>query len=178
MPRLFTALQVPPEAASRLAMMRSGLPGARWIDPENFHITLRFAGDVDGRTGDAFADALAAIRATAFALRLDGLGAFGGGRPRTLFAAVAPSEPLTTLQRANERAARQAGLAPEPRNFTPHLTLARMRGGRPEAVAAYLERQGGFFGEPFRVTRFVLMSSRDSVGGGPYVVEDAFWLAG
>lgn len=176
MPRLFTAVEIPTEMAARLTMLRSGLPGARWLDPENFHVTLRFVGDVDGPTADAFADALAAIQADAFDLRLDGLGAFGGGKPRTLFAAVAPSEPLHALQRANERAARQAGLPPEPRNFTPHLTLARMRSVRPQAVASYLEQQGGFRSEPVGVTRFVLMSSRDSVGGGPYVVEDAFLL--
>jgi 2'-5' RNA ligase len=43
-------------------------------------------------------------------------------------------------------------------------------------VAHYLERQGAFSSEPFAVTRFVLFSSRASVGGGPYVVEAAYPL--
>ena len=80
------------------------------------------------------------------------------------------------MRRANERAAREAGLPPEGRNFKPHVTLARLRGARPDAVALYLERQGGIVAEPFTVSRFVLYSSRNSVGGGPYVVEAAYPL--
>jgi 2'-5' RNA ligase len=80
------------------------------------------------------------------------------------------------LRRANERAAREAGLPPEGRNFKPHVTLARLRGARADAVAAYLERQGGIGPESFMVSRFVLYSSRNSVGGGPYVVEAAYPL--
>jgi 2'-5' RNA ligase len=56
------------------------------------------------------------------------------------------------------------------------VTLARLRGARADAVAAYLERQGGVGPESFTVSRFVLYSSRDSVGGGPYVVEAAYPL--
>jgi 2'-5' RNA ligase len=80
------------------------------------------------------------------------------------------------LQRATERAAREAGLPPEPRNFKPHVTLARLRGARPDHVTGYLERQGAFLSSPFPVSEFVLFSSRDSVGGGPYVVEAAYPL--
>ena len=82
------------------------------------------------------------------------------------------------MRRANERAAREAGLPPEGRNFKPHVTLARLRGARADAVATYLERQGGVVAEPFTVNRFVLYSSRNSVGGGPYVIEAAYDLDG
>src|SRR5260370_467044 len=47
MPRLFTGLEIPSDVAQSLAVLRGGLPGARWIDPENYHVTLRFIGDVD-----------------------------------------------------------------------------------------------------------------------------------
>ena len=151
--------------------------GARWIDPENYHVTLRFIGDVDGATARDFTHALGEIDAAPFELRLNGLGSFGGRKPRAIFAEVAPSEALEALRRANERAAREAGLPPEGRNFKPHVTLARLRGARADAVAAYLERQGGVAAEPFTVSRFVLYSSRASVGGGPYVVEAAYDLA-
>jgi len=176
MPRLFSAIEIPRSIAEQLIMLRSGLSGARWIDPENYHLTLRFIGDVDGATARDFTMALGGIAVPPFELRLNGLGSFGGNRPRALFANLAPSEGLETLQRANERAAREVGLPPESRNFKPHVTLARLRGARADAVATYLERQGGVAAEPFTVNRFVLYSSRNSVGGGPYVVEAAYGL--
>lgn len=177
MPRLFSAIEIPEHIAERLVLLRSGLSGARWIDPENYHLTLRFIGDVDGPTARDFTQALGAIDAEPFELRLDGLGSFGGRKPRALFVNVAPSGALDALRRANERAAREAGLPPEGRNYKPHVTLARLRGARADQVATYLERQGGVFADPFLVTRFVLYSSRNSVGGGPYVVEAAYDLA-
>ena len=176
MPRLFSAIEIPRSIAERLTMLRSGLSGARWIDPENYHLTLRFIGDVDRATARDFTNALGQIDAPPFELRLSGLGSFGGNKPRAIFADLEPSPALEALQRAHERAAREAGLPPEGRNFKPHVTLARLRGARADAVAAYLERQGGVIAEPFTVNRFVLYSSRDSVGGGPYVIEAAYEL--
>ena len=176
MPRLFSGIEIPEILGGRLATLRSGLSGARWIDPENYHMTLRFIGDVDDATAREFADQLAHIRADAFELRFDGLGSFGGRKPRALWAGVDACEPLLGLQRAHERAARAAGLAPESRNFTPHVTLARLRGPRATAVADYLQTRSPFNSEPFEVQRFVLFSARASIGGGPYVVEEAFPL--
>ena len=148
MPRLFSAIEIPSSIAERLTLLRAGLSGARWIDPENYHLTLRFIGDVDRHTARDFTTALGEIVADPFELRLNGLGSFGGGKPRAIFAGIAPSEGLDALRRANERAAREAGLPPEGRNFKPHVTLARLRGARPDAVALYLERQGGIVAEP------------------------------
>jgi 2'-5' RNA ligase len=176
MPRLFSAIEIPRSVAERLTMLRAGLTGARWIDPENYHLTLRFIGDVDGATARDFTTALGEIEASPFDLAVNGLGSFGGRKPRAIFANLAPSQGLDALQRANERAARKAGLPPEGRNFKPHVTLARLKGARADAVAAYLERQGGIGPETFAVSRFVLYSSRNSVGGGPYVVEAAYPL--
>jgi 2'-5' RNA ligase len=176
MPRLFSGIEMPTTVAQRLNLVRAGLNGARWIDPANYHLTLRFIGDVDGITARDFAHGLGNIMAPPFELRLQGLSSFGGRKPRAIFASVAPSEALQSLQRAHERAARAAGLPPEPRNFTPHVTVARLKGSSSEAVATYLERHGGFLSERFEVNRFVLFSSRASIGGGPYVVEAAYPL--
>ena len=176
MPRLFTGIEIPGHIVERLSYLRGGLAGARWIHAENYHLTLRFIGDVDRHTARDFTSALGGIVADPFELWLNGLGSFGGGKPRAIFAGIAPSEGLEALRRANERAAREAGLPPEGRNFKPHVTLARLRGARADAVAAYLERQGGIGPSTFTVDRFVLYSSRNSVGGGPYVVEAAYPL--
>lgn len=171
MPRLFTALELPESITDRLKLLRGKLPGGRWIDPENYHITLRFAGDIDAGTARHFMSALATIDFHSFELRLTGLGSFGGNKPRALWAGVEPTEPLMALQRMHERAARVAGLPAEHRNFTPHVTLARLNNTKPHVLAEYLSYYGGFFCEPFTVEGFVLFSSRDNYGGGPYVVE-------
>jgi RNA 2',3'-cyclic 3'-phosphodiesterase len=178
MPRLFSAIEIPRSIAERLTVLRSGLSGARWIDPDNYHLTLRFIGDVDGATARDFTNALGEIALSPFELKLNGLGSFGGNKPRNIFVEIEPSPALDALQRANEHAARKAGLPPEGRNYKPHVTLARLRGARPDAVATYLERQGGVRAEPFTVSRFVLYSSRNSTGGGPYVIEAAYALEG
>ena len=62
MPRLFTALEIPPHVAQSLAMMRGGLPGARWIDPGNYHLTLRFIGDIDDALAHEIAGMLGRVR--------------------------------------------------------------------------------------------------------------------
>jgi 2'-5' RNA ligase len=178
MPRLFTALEIPREAALSLSLLRGGLPGARWIDVENYHITLRFIGDIEGHVADEVADALDRVRRPSFPLNLAGVGAFGGKKPHSVWAGVVASPDLNALQGEIERICQRLGLPSDPRKFTPHVTLARLRNSSPIEVAQYLSARGNFAAMPFRAGRFVLMSSRDSVGGGPYVVEEAWPLTG
>jgi len=177
MPRLFTGLEIPADVAQALSMLRGGLPGARWIDPENYHVTLRFIGDVDDAIAQEIAWLLGKVRRKDFELRLDGLQSFGGRKPRAVIAAVAPSQSVMELQAEHERLMRRVGLDPEARKYTPHVTLARLRDTSSFEVAEYLSARGAFRSPPFSVPRFVLFSSRASVGGGPYVVEAAYPLA-
>lgn len=178
MPRLFTGLEIPADTGFALSLKRGGLTGARWIDPENYHITLRFIGDVDHQTANEVADSLDRLsHSMRFSVRLTHLGTFGGDKPRALYAGVEPGEHLSRLQAAQERVLQRAGLAPEGRKFVPHVTLARLRGGSALEVARFISEAGQFTPLSFPVGRFVLYSSRDSVGGGPYVVEQSYPLA-
>ncbi|MHA6689198.1 RNA 2',3'-cyclic phosphodiesterase [Devosia sp. A449] len=178
MPRLFTGLEIPTDIGFALSLKRGGLSGARWVDAENYHITLRFIGDVDYKTADEVADSLDRLaNSLRFSVRLTQLGSFGGEKPRALYAGVEPSEALSRLQAAQERVLQRAGLPPEGRKFTPHVTLARLRGVGPEEVARFITEAGRFEPLSFPVGRFVLYSSKDSVGGGPYVVEQSYPLA-
>jgi 2'-5' RNA ligase len=77
MPRLFTGLEIPAATRTHLSLVRAPLSGAKWVEPENMHITLRFAGDIDDRTADEFAEALAEIRAEPFQVTIQGVGASG-----------------------------------------------------------------------------------------------------
>lgn len=176
MPRLFTALEIPRNLALSLSLLRGGLPGARWIDVENYHITLRFIGDVDGRTADEIVDRLDRIDRPEFPLTLTGIGSFGSKKPHSVWAGVAPSVEIHALQAEIERMCQRIGLPPDPRKFTPHVTLARLKNCRLDDVVHYLSGRGNFQTAPFTVPRFVLMSSKESVGGGPYLTEEVFPL--
>ena len=176
MPRLFTGIEIPPLARDHLALLKGGLPGARWIDPQNYHLTLRFVGDIDGRTASEIAAILDKVRRRPFDLRIDGIGSLGSRRPHSIVATIAPSRELTELQAEQERLMQKLGLPPEQRKYTPHVTLARIRGVSERQIADYLSLRGGLLIPPFSVDRFVLFSSRDSVGGGPYIVEEAYPL--
>lgn len=176
MPRLFTALAIPEEVGAALARYRGGLPGARWIEPPDYHVTLRFLGDVPGDRAEDFLEALAEARPRPpLAILLDGLSVFGGDKPRAILASVAGSAELDDLHAEQERIARRVGAEPERRRFTPHVTLARLnRSASPEAVAMYLSQAGLF--EPLRFTAdaVTVFSARESTGGGPYVAEAVF----
>lgn len=178
MPRLFTAIELPEDIAEELYRLHMPLPGARWVKPESYHITLRFAGDVGNAVAREFVANLAMIESDGFEVRLMGLGAFGGDDPHAIYAAVEPQPQLEELARAHEKAARHAGLPPDTRAFRPHVTLARLKNSNAPAVARFLTRYSGYRSEPFFVARTVLMSSRPGVGGGPYGIEDSFPVRG
>jgi len=179
MPRLFTGIEIPAEQREEIARLKLPLPGGgRWIEPDDLHLTLRFVGDIEKSQAEDFADRLESIDLDAFELRLSGLGVFGGNDPRSIWTGVEDSASLEALARANDRAARAAGLPPDARQFKPHVTLARLKYASADEVARVLQRLGAFRSEPFIVTRFVLFSSKPKSGGGPYVVEEAFNLRG
>lgn len=178
MPRLFTGLQIPEDIAFVLSLKRGGLSGARWIDPENYHVTLRYIGDIDHRMATEVFDALEMhADVDPFDLTISHLGVFGGNKPRALYAAIEPSEPLMRLQASQERLLQRVGLNPDGRKFIPHVTLARLRDTGPGDLARHIAQAGHFAPMRFSVDEFVVFSSRDSVGGGPYIVEQDYPLA-
>lgn len=176
MPRLFTGLEIPADVAQRLSMLRGGLFGARWIEPEDYHVTLRFIGDIDGRTADDIAHALGAVRRRPLTLELSGLDVFGRDKPHSLHALVKPSRALEELAGEHERLMRRFGLAPETRRFIPHVTVARLKGVDARTMADWIAMRSPVSTGPFTVGRFALFSSKDSVGGGPYLVEETYPL--
>ena len=106
----------------RLAAPKDGL---RWSDPEQWHITLRFFGDVDERAIPQLMDAVRRLRTSPLQLRIQELGTFAV--KGILFAAVENSPELADLQAQVESTAGLCGFVPETRPFHPHITLARSR---------------------------------------------------
>jgi RNA 2',3'-cyclic 3'-phosphodiesterase len=176
MPRLFTGLEIPDDVAFDLDLMRGGISGARWIDRESYHITLRFIGDIEDGLAREISYELDGVEAKPFQIRLTGSGVFGGNKPHTLYAAVEESPELRRLQSIHERICQALGLPPEPRKFAPHVTLARLKAPDLQALHRFIASHNLYKSRVFEVARFVLFSSRPSRGGGPYAVEESYRL--
>ena len=178
MPRLFSGLELPDDVRDQLSDLEVPLPGASWIEEDNLHITLRFAGDIDNRLAHEFAEELSRIEIDVFELALEGVHILGGKDPKFLFAGLRASPPLEALARAHERAARSVGLPPETRPFKPHITLARLRNASIPDLTQFLQTHALLRSRPFLIEEFVLFSSRPKTGGGPYAIEEAYPLRG
>lgn len=176
MPRLFAGIEIPSNVGRTLSELRGGLRNARWIDVENYHITLRFIGDIDERTADEIDGGLARVNRLPVPIAFDGLGSFGSKKPHSVFVRVHHSRELMELQADIERVIQRIGLKAEGRKFFPHVTIARCKGASSRDVAEWLSTRGYFPIEPFLATRFVLFSSKASTGGGPYLIEDSYPL--
>ena len=174
--RLFVAIALPQIVAEPLLMIEAGVPGARWSARDQLHLTLRFIGEVGGRDAGSIDEALAAIAAPKFTLQLKGVGEFGGKNPRALWAGVAPNEALVHLQRKIDTALQRVGLEAEPRKFTPHVTLARLRAASRGRVMDFLVDHALYASVPFEVAEFILYSSQLSSDGSLYVPERTYVL--
>ncbi|MDP6787439.1 MAG: RNA 2',3'-cyclic phosphodiesterase [Rhodospirillales bacterium] len=167
--RLFIAIPLPEAVLGALSELRSGVPGARWVEPEALHLTLRFLGELDTGEAEDIDAALRSIRAPAFDLAISGIGSFQSRRrARSLWAGIRRSEPLAHLQGKVESSVVRAGLEPESRKFKPHVTLARLKNTPLANVGAYLESHGAFAVAPFAVTAFALMRSHLNRDGPHY----------
>lgn len=178
--RLFIAIDPSDEVRGEIAALCRGLDGARWLPPEQYHVTIRFLGEVDPEARARIAEALGSVREPTFPLRLAGAGRFPPRRaPRVLWIGIEPEERLGSLHSRIERQLSEAGLAAEEKPFSPHLTIARLREGTATpAVEGWLERAREFRAGPFPVSRFFLYSSVLGPGGARHRREREYGLGG
>jgi 2'-5' RNA ligase len=167
--RLFVGIPFPPELKLRLSQLCAGVPGAKWVDPGNFHLTLRFIGEVGEDLAADIDAALSRLRARPFVLQLAGTGVFGnGGMPKSLWVGVERNQPLAALRDKIEQALVRTGLPPEPRKFSPHITLARLKHPAADRIGAFLAASAQFRAEPLEVDRFSLIASLQTKAGSVY----------
>lgn len=187
--RAFVAIEVPSTVREAIAIaiddVRASLPPARWVDSMNFHLTLRFLGDIEETAIERLALLLEPVflRHEPFELRIGHAGTFPPGRlARVAWLGLVDAEPLAPLAReVRNVTAAFVGERTNSRNrrFSPHLTVARCR--RPwaeEAVHCWREGIPGPLGEPFTVRRGSLMRSRLLPTGARYDRVREFRLAG
>jgi len=167
--RLFVGIGLLPELKLRLSLLCSGVQGARWVDPGNFHLTLRFIGEIGGDVAADIDDALARLRARRFTLQLTGTGIFGGGgKPRSLWVGVERCPELVALRDKIEQALIRVGLMPEPRKFSPHVTLARLHNPAFDELSGFLAAHAQFRADPLPVEGFSLIGSLQTKAGSVY----------
>jgi 2'-5' RNA ligase len=184
--RLFAALEIPQavrrDVSRRMARLRDRLPRARWVDPENLHLSLLFFGQV----GDAEVPALTAALREAFAkhppleLRLAEGGTFPARRPaRVAWVGMETPDDLVALQAdATAAAVASIGFEPEDRPFHPHVTIARCEPPWPrEAADKVAATFSGTIGQPFVVDHGMLFESKLSPRGPRYRPVERLALA-
>ena len=158
--RLFVALDLPWEVKETLSYLAGGLLGARWVPPENYHLTLRFIGHTIRPQAEDIDLALAGLRARGFSLSLSGVGVYEkAGKPVTLFAGVERSAGLDLLRAKIETALQRAGMEPERKRFTPHVTLAKLDAVTPVKLMSWVQAHSLFRLPPVPVEHFTLFSS-------------------
>lgn len=168
MHRLFVAIRPPAEMRSRLLAAMGGIPGARWQDDAQLHLTLRFIGEVDRHMAEDVAAALGSVHHPAFAIALEGDGMFDKrGRIEALWAGVAPHAPLKSLHEKIDRALHRIGIAPEGRAYLPHITVARFSRGAGVGEARFHLPPGG---ERAHISQFCLYESMLGRDGAAYEI--------
>lgn len=172
--RAFVGIPLPGEAADALEAAQAGIPAGRVVPHDNFHVTIAFLGEQPRPVLEDVHHALDGVRVPGFRLRIEGLGMFGGARPRVLFAEVAPEPVLSQLRRKVLRAVHEAGIELGRERFHPHVTLARfgdgLRGEDAAEMQAFVARRIGVRAGPFPVESFGLYRSHLGRAGPTYEI--------
>ena len=176
--RLFVALDLPFALREALSRLAGGLPGARWVPPDNYHLTLRFLGEVPNFVAEEIDHALAVLRVKRFSLALSGTGTFErSGRTVSLWAGVVREPALDHLQSKIETALQRAGLPAERRRFQPHVSLARVDNVAPDRLAGWVQAHNLLRTEPAAIEHFTLFSSQLGKEQAVYTPEVEYALA-
>lgn len=159
--RLFTALDPPEPVRDQLAALQA--PGdldARWTDPEQFHVTVRFIGDADPDQAARYEEALAGVEAPTVECRPYGLDVLPSRRnPSVLIVGLERSDDVMALYDAVSEALEGEGLDPEGRTYRPHATLARLDDEPPEVVHDFLDTHDADGLDPFHIDTLTLYES-------------------
>ncbi|MBN1459556.1 MAG: RNA 2',3'-cyclic phosphodiesterase [Armatimonadetes bacterium] len=177
--RCFVAVKIPEAAAARVReaqeRLREAEPSWKWVDPDTFHLTLKFLGQVSSdRLGELWSAITASLDGRhSFVMTLKGLGAFPNARsPRVAWAGIQEgAQELGELAEAVETACERLDFEREQRPFAAHLTLGRARRGQTKSqVGQAIEREGDIeFGEA-PVERVLLMQSQLRPDGARYTI--------
>jgi RNA 2',3'-cyclic 3'-phosphodiesterase len=179
--RLFVAVDLPSELRSEVEGLMGQVHNARWANPRQLHITLRFMGDTPDDALPAIRAGLARVKQDCFHLQLRGVGVFperGSGRgrnqPKVLWLGIEPATELANLKRGID-AALGGELAQKP--FSPHLTLARFSRPPDGTLSVFLADRQRYCSPVWPVTSFQLYQSTLRPEGAVHAIVASYPLA-
>ncbi len=172
--RTFLGISLPYGAKEELARICFGLEEIRWLDPENFHLTLVFLGELDRDQLENVSEICSQIRFLPFILDVQGVGVFGHKSPEVLYASATLTEELKNLQKIIDSSLRRSGFSIEKRDYKPHITIGRFRKSQDRKLEMYLEEFQSLHLSGISVSEFHLFSSRNGPDGPIYSVEETY----
>lgn len=177
--RLFVAIDLPTAVKTQLMRLQKDLVGAKWVNREQLHLTLRFIGETSPEQLKELETGLAAIKAAPFLFQLSGVGQFPPkGKARVLWVGLPHVDALFHLQTKVEQVVTNCGFEPADHPFSPHITLARFRTSPAVAeIAAYFRQHSTFKSDVIQVNQFILYASDLTSTGSIYTQLARFPLA-
>ena len=169
--RIFTAIDLPEDIKGALNSMRSTIKGARWMGPDQMHLTLSFIGEVPQVKLREITEVLGQISYHPFSIKLQGVGHFG---LKVFWVGATLNDDLNFLKEEIDQKLKGIGIQVDIRNFKPHITLARLKGAGSVDLANLLEQFSLYESREFQVDKFVLYSSNLTPTGAIYSVESEF----
>ncbi|TDI59624.1 MAG: RNA 2',3'-cyclic phosphodiesterase [Alphaproteobacteria bacterium] len=157
--RLFIGLPLPVRIRQRILARMGGVPGVRWQADDQLHLTVRFLGNIEAHQASDVDLAMRTVALQPFDIALSGTGLFGTlAKPRTIWAGVKPARSLLALENKIDALVTRAGLPPETRKYTPHITIARCN-RKAARIDQYLDETGDLTSDPWTVDHFVMFRS-------------------
>lgn len=178
--RLFVAITFPDSVNKQLAALCQGIERAKWVRPEQIHLTLRFIGDMPIEQFDSLRLALSEVKGTAFALQLKGVGTFPppqeSRRPKVLWVGVAPNPSLFELHAGIETALRTLEHPKDKHGFNAHVTLARFQKPPSTDLRAWQKSHHNFETGKVEIPSFHLIQSQPAPKGANYSMIETYQL--
>lgn len=177
MRRLFIAIDIPEEVKDAVSEICYGLPEIKWTRSDQFHLTIKFLGEVDEEAFLNIRDALETVKLTPFPMSMRGAGHFDHGKGSgVLWLGVTESEQLTDLFRDVERVLLDTGIPREKRKFRPHITLGRLKKIHHGRMEDWMNLHSEFESEEFVVSEFYLYESKLKPEGPVHTILNAYPL--
>ncbi|MEM6415124.1 MAG: RNA 2',3'-cyclic phosphodiesterase [Pseudomonadota bacterium] len=174
--RAFVGLALPENVKTSLSALQTGPRTARWVNPNNFHITLIFAGDLDVRQITDIDSTLSSLSQTSFSLVLSGSGFFGKKQPNSLWVGVAQNDPLSLLQSKIQTAVRRIPIDVQTRKYVPHVTLAYLKRAQREDAEQWCLINAMATVGPIPISEFHLYASHLGKEGSHYEILRSYEL--